>query len=46
MILQGKGIFVSSGHVPVDEAGNLITERPYGARARPRERNAVTDFRW
>jgi enamine deaminase RidA (YjgF/YER057c/UK114 family) len=25
MILQGKGIFVSSGHVPMDEAGNLIT---------------------
>lgn len=25
VILQGKGIFVSSGHVPVDESGELVT---------------------
>lgn len=25
VILQGKGIFVSSGHVPVDENGELVT---------------------
>jgi 2-iminobutanoate/2-iminopropanoate deaminase len=25
VILQGKGIFMSSGHVPMDEQGNLVT---------------------